>query len=776
MESLHTQFQQYYQRVVVIVGMGGLGKSELAIQYANRYQDVYPGGICWLNTRAGDLLTQLIQYCQLRLGMMLTEELVQQPLSIADSVTWYVSNWWIEGNVLVVLDDVFNLLDCKPLLDLLSPRFRILITTRQQGLDASFCEFPLNVLHLEDALELLATLAGSRIEKEYVAATALCEALGCLPLGLELVGRYFSTNPFLSVAEVSQSLALQDQYLMSQTTYMMANQRGVLAAFNLSWQQLNEVAQQLAQILSFFAPGEIPWELVNQVVAETDLEETSLTLAKTLLYQQSLLQKVNKVTLQLHPLIREFFTAQRQNHPNQDIWQQSYIQGIAGFAKEIPYVLLLEDIARLAPAVPHIVALVKQSLTQIPNKLLEPLFRGIVYFYNGQALYTEAQTWAEQGLAVLRERFGEEYLGLTTILTTLANLYQDQGFYSEAKPLLLQSLEITKRHLGADHALVAKNLNNLANLYKDQGLYSEAKPLLLQSLEITKRLPGDNDLEMIPKLNTLGDLYQDQGRYSEAEPLFLQSLEVTKRRLGDDHPITARVLNSLACLYKAQDRYSEVEPLFLQSLEVTKRRLGDDHPMTAVVLSNLANLYKDQGRYSEAEPLFLQSLEVTKRRLGDDHREIIPKLNNLANLYKAQDRYSEAEPLFLQAIHIAKCRLGNDHPSMNILLGNLARLYKNQDRYNESESFLRQSLDITKRHSGENSPKVAELLKELVSLKQTKRRKKAFTFVRLALVGLIIGLVLHTLIIFIATQNPQVLFRLMIALALGLILWAWNSN
>ena len=512
LKDLHTQLIEHPMGIAAIVGMGGLGKSELAIQYARRYQDAYLGGICWLNARTGDLLTQLIQYCQLHLGMVLPQELTQQSLSVAETATWYRANWRLDGEVLVVLDDVVTLGDCKALLDLLSPRYRKLITTRDPSLDASFYQLLLEVLHPDDALELLTALVGDRIQAEQTTAQTLCETLGYLPLGVELVGRYLATNPFITVAEVSQSLSLRSQQLMPQSVSMMANQRGVWAAFELSWERLDETAQQLAQLLSFFAPGDISWALVEQVIAQTELDDTALAAAKTQLYQQSLLQQADGATLRLHPLIQEFFTAQRQEHPNHENWQHNYIHGLATFAGDIPYVIVLEAIEQLTPAIPHLIALLRQSLESISDESLGPLFRGVTYFYNSQAIYAEAQSWAEQGMAVLQERLGGEHLDTAIMIGVLALLYSDQGRYSDAEPLFLQAIDIGKRTLGEEHPAVAARLNNLALLYKAQGRYSDAEPLFLQALEITKRTLGEEHPAVATRLNNLALLRRDKRR------------------------------------------------------------------------------------------------------------------------------------------------------------------------------------------------------------------------------------------------------------------------
>ncbi|MEO1181773.1 MAG: tetratricopeptide repeat protein, partial [Cyanobacteria bacterium J06636_28] len=195
-----------------------------------------------------------------------------------------------------------------------------------------------------------------------------------------------------------------------------------------------------------------------------EIDETTLRAAKTALVKQSLLQKNDQITLALHPLIQEFFENKRLAHADGKQWQQSYIQGLASYADEIPYVVVLEQVKQLTPAVLHLTALLQHSLKTIPDDRLEPLFRGVTRFYGGQAIYSVAQDWAEQGLAILQTRLGEDHPDVATSLNNLASLYQVQGRYSDAEPLFLQAIEIIKQRLGVNHPNFTAASNNLTEL------------------------------------------------------------------------------------------------------------------------------------------------------------------------------------------------------------------------------------------------------------------------------------------------------------------------
>ncbi len=129
--------------------MGGIGKTELVLQYALRYQANYPGGLCWLNK--GDIGSQIIYYCRNTLGLDVPEN--------SDITTQLNYCWreWREGNVLFILDDVADYGAIKDYLPPAQPKFKILITSRQY-LGSNIKSISLDVLTEDAALDLLRSL------------------------------------------------------------------------------------------------------------------------------------------------------------------------------------------------------------------------------------------------------------------------------------------------------------------------------------------------------------------------------------------------------------------------------------------------------------------------------------------------------------------------------------------------------------------------------------------------------------------------------------------
>ncbi|MEG4199018.1 tetratricopeptide repeat protein [Microcoleus sp. Pol12A5] len=687
MQQLHGLLQDGSRVAIAAAsGMGGIGKTELAWQYAtfHREHNTYPAGIWWLFVREIDLAPQVLQKA-LRMGIQPPDTLD----NLEERLQFCYEEWAkkTSGNALLVLDDVNDYRAVQRLLPR-NPRFKVLLTARERLEEKTLQRLDLKKLRPLDAFKLLyeVSQAETRIVQEQIVAEKLCAWLEYLPLGIELVATFLKVEPDVSVAELLTQLQqklLQDEVLTP-----------VAAAFELSWVQLNAAEQQLAVLLSVFALAPMPWQLVESVVVVCRVEapkqnwlkkllvvwgkvqapqqwyllldDRVLSQSRRRLVELSLLGRVEQKQYQLHALIREFFAAKLPGRADAENLRRSFAVVLTAVAKTIPQTVTLEVQERVKEALPHLEVVAEQWSHLLENSTDATWSStGLARVAQGQSLWAEAEKRLTACLQMTEQRCGADHPSTAMSLNNLAGLYELTGRYAEAEPLFVRSLLIIEQQLGADHPSTAMSLNNLAELYKSTGRYAEAEPLFVRSLSIREQQLGADHPDTASSLNNLAGLYQSMRRYAEAEPLSARSLSIREQQLGADHPDTAMSLNNLAVLYKSMGRYAEAEPLYVRSLSICEQQLGADHPHTAQSLNNLAALYDESmGCYAEAEPLYVRSLSIREQQLGADHPHTAESLNNLARLYdESTGRYAEAEPLYLRALEIFWNRLGENHPN-----------------------------------------------------------------------------------------------------------------
>jgi tetratricopeptide (TPR) repeat protein len=731
-----------------VAGMGGVGKTELATQYARQHQDDYLGGICWLNAREGNLATEIINQFKQFLKLEIPEELKGKPLE--EQVWWCWHHWQPqEGLVLVVLDDVVNLESFYQLLPKVK-RFRVLITTRLRNLDPDIEEIPLDVLSPEDALNLLTKLVGdTRVQKEKQQAQELCQRLGYLPLGLQLVGRYLRKKPLLSLEKMLQRLEEQRELLNQPQSTVDIPLQGVKAVFELSWKELNPTSQRMGEFLSLFVPTNIPWQLVQYACESLNWQESDIETANEQLYEHHLIEQLveEQPLYKIHPLIRGFLQAKLEEAEHSNQFRQAFATSLVEIAKKIPKtftnftsaigtesgMFTRESLDSVQDAIPHLEELVQNMTDAIGNEeLIEP-FLGLGRFYNMRGLYQLAKSLYEKGMSVIDQRLGRDNLLFTNILGELGVLYLFQGEYIRAELILREVLELKRNLLGENYLDVAVGLDHLGTVLRLQGKLEEAETLLLKGLDLRKRLLGEESLEIAHSFINLAALYRVQGRFDEGKDYLQRALKIQKRFLGREHPDIARSMDKLGIVYRLQGNLGEAEQQHRQALELQRNFFREEDPPITEIKRSLADVYCNQGRLDDAEAILGEILEVQRSLWGDENRYVIKNIHKLAQIYRLrgkraeeQESFAEAESFYRTALDLQNDLPEEDRKLIPAML-DLVQLYQDRKKgykkgYKKAEPLLLKILEEQRWRSAEPQH-LAKTLKSLGDLYRSNSRK-----------------------------------------------------
>jgi tetratricopeptide (TPR) repeat protein len=745
LQKLHATLASGKETALVqaIKGMGGIGKTQTAIEYAYRYQQDYRR-IIWLNSESRETIISDI--------VKLARE-INTPGCYDQDQNKVVQSFlaWLERqhNWLLILDNVEDL----SLAHSYMPRGdqgHLLLTTRRQAVGGAITGISLETMDEETGATFLlkrsklidANLSPEQIPvEEMKPAKKLSHILGGLPLALDQAGGYIerkqcSLERYTQLYEQAHERLLAEHGFPEDTTNYPYT---VATTWSLSFQQVAQeqygrAATDLLRLCAFLAPDDIPLRMFETIASAVsnardlfgpDLGQLAadpmqLEDALEALLKYSLIRREGDA-LFIHRLVQTVLR-DAMTEEEHSLWSKRAVELMGAVFPDPDEV---EYWPTCQYFLPHMLACaIWIEHSHIRTEQSARLLNQAAYYLNCQGLYAEAEPLWKETLVIRRDILGEQHPNTVASLSNLAELYRNQGRSEDAEPLMKQALVIRWKVLGGQHPDTASSLNNLAGLYGSQERYKEAERLYQEALAIKRKVLGEQHPDTAISLHGLATLYCDQKRYEEAELLYKESLAIWQKVLGEQHPNTAKSLHGLATLYWDQRRYEEAEPLMKQALLIKRKVLREQHPDIAISLNRLAMLYENQGRYEEAKPLYEEALASRREELGALHSDTATSLNNLAELYKKQGRYEETERLHKESLAIRRKILGEQHPDTAISLNNLGDLYNNQRRYEEAEPLLKEALKINREVLGKQHPDTALSLNNLATLYDNQRRNE----------------------------------------------------
>ena len=596
-----------------ISGLGGIGKTQMAVEYAYRHQQDYQA-IFWVRADTHEALVSGFVALAELLNLLEKNERDQ-------TVTMQAVMHWLRTNRgwLLILDNADDLSIVNSFLRSLLGG-HILLTTRAhavgplaqhlevetmgQNVGALFLLRRTGLIGLDAFLEVVST-------SERALAQKITEELGGLPLALDQAAAY--------IEETGCGLAGYQQ-VYQQRRMVLLKRRGkfsndypssVATTWTLSFEKIkqqNPSAADLLRCCALLHPDAIPEELFTngarhlgsrlQRVARDAL--TFDDTARVLLAYSLIHRDPTTKTLSIHRLVQAVLLDAMPERQRLQ-WKARVVQAVNEVFPEVTF----EEWTRCGRLLPHALA----CATRIEHEQISLPEAGDMLdkagtYLRERAQYLEAESLLVRALSIREQQLGSEHPDTAKSLNSLAMLYRLQGKYEQAEPLYQRALSIREQKLGAEHPDTAKSLNGLAVLYRHQGKYEQAEPLYQRALSIREQQLGAEHLDTARSLNNLAELYRYQGKYEQAEPLYQRALSIKEKHLGAEHPSTALGLNTLASLYRHQGKYEQAESLYQRALSIREQHLGVDHPDTALSLNGLAHLYQQQGKYEQAESLY----------------------------------------------------------------------------------------------------------------------------------------------------------------------------
>ncbi|KAH8674869.1 P-loop containing nucleoside triphosphate hydrolase protein [Ilyonectria robusta] len=250
---------------------------------------------------------------------------------------------------------------------------------------------------------------------------------------------------------------------------------------------------------------------------------------------------------------------------------------------------------------PHIKLIVEEEPLEKDLEQWAYLLTNCAWYLVTTGSYKAAEKLSERAVKTRANVLGEEHPDMLNSMANLAAMYSNQGRWMDAEELEVRVIETRKTVLGEEHP------------------YTLAKELEVQLIETMKIVLGEEYPRILSSIASLAATYWNQGRWKEAEELQVRVMEIMKTVLGEEHPDTLSSMANLASTYRNQGRWMDAEKLEVRVMETTKTVLGEEHPHMLSSMANLAVTWKHQGRTGDALALMRNCVALQGRVLGIDH-------------------------------------------------------------------------------------------------------------------------------------------------------------
>ena len=706
---------------VVLVGMRGCGKSQLASELAWSCEEKKWHLVAWIDaTSKEQVRSGLIELAD-RLGIETQgrneESIIEQCFSHLESGE--------PSDRLIVFDNVKDINDLIKLV----PRgdgLRVVVTTTNDcgWKNQSWDSIKIGVFSREDSIKCLLRITDS---EDLEAADAVAQKLGDLPLAIAQAGATACAEDWtlkkylVRLKRYSSSIVIKP---VRGDSYTEDVSKALLMAVDAALDKLGdnecEVARRQLGGLAVLAQSGVPTRWIDPLSPDAynadreenvpDIADENAHSALTALVNMSVVQqsadKAKTITM-LHRLqaqvLREKWDAETATCEEAfdaavEILGRTKYEQLPSNATDARRREVSDLIAQLSA-----IAVQDYSRSLFESEQIRLyLYRAFKYGHDLGIEYKTVEL--SEAVGVIEDVLGADHPVTLTVRNNLAGAYKSAGRLAEAIELFKQVLAERERVLEADHPDTLTVRNNLASAYESVGRFGEAIDAWEELLLDCQRVLGADHPVTLTVRNNLAVAYRSVGRFGEAIELFEQVLADRVRVLGPDHPDTLTTRHNLASAYGDVGRFGEAIELFEQVLAEYERVLGADHPDTLTVRNNLAGAYYSVGRFGEAIELFEQVLAERERVLGADHPDTLNTRNSLAGAYDSVGRFGEAIDAWEELLLDCQRVLGADHPDTLGVRNNLAVAYDSVGRLAEAIDAWEELLPDCQRVLGADHP------------------------------------------------------------------------
>lgn len=724
------------QKRYVLYGLGGSGKTQFCLKFANDNKNRF-WGVFWVDASKAETAEQAFA----EIGH--TGNLEARSEAGLSWLTRQEAPWLL---VIDNADDIeINYAKYFPS----GERGHILLTSRNPEckVHATVGSKEFKELETDDAITLLLKAISPEDDvnqqEKRVSALPVVKALGCLPLALSQAG-----------AAIRQKLCALEEYLEIFSSYKRSiflkgysqdteYKHTIYTTFEVSLDKIKRLrarsqaavdAVEIIHVLAFFHFDGMPSSIFERAWTNMhQMNESALPSS----FSEAAIDNIERLFAFLSTYQTIFPGFEFERLPSiftQQKWDRLRLRNALSLL--LHHSLIFQNVSGLTWSMHPMVQLwARQRLTSKAQRTCIAITARILAASVGPTTNTATETEMSFRRSLLPHidsclradpddfRQGFEFTkGVLGHFARFATVYVGGGRWTNAieiQELMVQQYKLT---LGQDNCVTIDAMGDLAQTYWNSSQPLKALDLQKSAMSLCLKRLGPHDPRTLKAMDSLGRTLWLIGKRPEAARLGKESMEGLRKVLGIDHPFTTNAMHNYARACAHLGHYQEAKDLLLQVLSIRSRRSGPEDADTLETMQELGVTYLALGEVKEAEHLISHVLNVRKRLLGDEHAYTLWSMNDISKVFLAQGRFDDAVEILETTLEIATRTLGADHIGTFMTTHNLARAHARLEHWTVAESLYLRLIEAQTRKLGALHPDAQYAKLDLASVYQEQHQ------------------------------------------------------
>ncbi|GGT34254.1 ATP-binding protein [Nonomuraea spiralis] len=602
-----------------VIGLGGIGKSELALHYATRHRDAYRL-VWWIDAEGPDnIQTGLAGLCRALCAATAATAAAQVPTE--EAVAWALAWLGAHSDWLVVWDNVEDIEDVQPYLGRLHTGHVLITSRRDVGWQEVATVLTLGILPRAEAVRLLLEMIGSPAAEDERLAAELAEELGDLPLALKQAGAYIVASPGMDLARYLRLLHTTPQRVLAADSGRRRDADQVVArTWAVTTARIAETdppAMRLLRLLACYAPDHLPCQVLYGLA---DTDEVAVAEALGVLASYSMISRsVDGQELSIHRLVQAVTWAELSDD------ERARVRATAAGLLEAALPADPEAISSwplYARLLPHARAVLAPE---------SPAMAIFIAYLTVNGDWHTARTVQQQRVTALQDELGLEHLDTLTARTRLAFFTAWGGEPAAARDQITALLPVMERALGPEHPDTLKTRDDLARWTGRAGDTVTARDQITALVPVMERTLGPEHPDTLRARANLAHWTGTAGDAAAARDQFAVLASVREQVLGPEHPATVADHGDLAYWTGEAGDATAAREQLTTLLPVLDRVRGPEHPYTLIYRGFLADFTGEAGDAVVARDQLAALLPVRERVSGVEHPATLTVRSDLAH-------------------------------------------------------------------------------------------------------------------------------------------------